>query len=61
VLGKYSSLDEHLIRQHAAWITYAGIDHILIDWSNNLGGNWTNGTAEKIMAGTDKLLQVYSR
>lgn len=61
VLGKYSSLDEHVIRQHAAWITYAGIDHILIDWSNNLGGNWTNGTAEKIMAGTDKLLQVYSR
>lgn len=61
MLGTYSSLDEKVIRQHAKWITYAGLDHILIDWSNNLGGNWTSGTAEKIIAGTDKLLEVYAK
>jgi hypothetical protein len=60
ILGRYSSLDEKVIRQHASWITYAGIDHIIVDWSNNLGANWTNGTAEKIIAGTDKLFDVYS-
>jgi hypothetical protein len=61
VLGQYSSLDEHVIRQHAAWITYAGIDHIIADWSNNLGGNWTSGTATKIIAGTDKVFEVYAK
>ncbi|RFA15545.1 hypothetical protein B7R22_06895 [Subtercola boreus] len=61
VLGHYSSLDEGVIRQHAAWITYAGIDHIIADWSNNLGGNWTSGTAAKIIAGTDKVFEVYSK
>ncbi|AMM22873.1 hypothetical protein AX769_22370 (plasmid) [Frondihabitans sp. PAMC 28766] len=61
VLGHYSSLDEHVIRQHALWITYAGIDHIIADWSNNLGGNWTSGTAAKIIAGTDKVFEVYAK
>lgn len=60
VLGHYSSQDRGVIRQHARWITYAGLDHILVDWSNNLGGNWTNGTAKKIIAGTDTLLDVYA-
>jgi hypothetical protein len=60
ILGHYSSQNRQVIRQHAEWITYAGIDHVLIDWSNNLGGNWNSGTAEKIMAGTDTLLEVYA-
>lgn len=60
VLGRYSSQDRSVIRQHATWMTYAGLDHVLVDWSNNLGGNWLNGTAEKIIAGTDTLLQVYA-
>lgn len=60
VLGHYSSTDPDVIRQHAQWISWSGIDHLCVDWSNNLGGNWTNGVANKIMAGTDKLLRVYA-
>ncbi|MBO0885222.1 MAG: hypothetical protein J2P17_33815, partial [Mycobacterium sp.] len=45
VVGLYSSTDPEVIRQHAQWISWSGIDHLCVDWSNNLGGNWTNGTA----------------
>jgi hypothetical protein len=61
ILGRYSSTDPKVIRQHAKWITYTGIDHILIDWSNNLGANWENGTAKKIIAGTNVLLKEYAQ
>lgn len=60
VLGRYSSTDPEVIRQHARWISWSGIDHLCVDWSNNLGASWTNGTADKIIAGTDKLLEVYA-
>ncbi|WP_433892681.1 hypothetical protein [Streptomyces sp. CA-111067] len=60
LLGRYDSSDPHVITQHAQWILWAGYDFILVDWSNNLGGNWDNGTAEKIMKGTDDLLDVYA-
>lgn len=59
VLGYYDSMDENVIVQHAKWLTDAGFDFILIDWSNNLGANWTNGVAEKIIQATMKLLSVY--
>lgn len=59
VLGHYSSTDAKVIEQHARWLTYAGFDHLLLDWSNNLGANWGNGTADNIIAGTDKLIEVY--
>lgn len=61
VLGKYRSDDVRVIRQHADWLMWAGVDYLLVDWSNNLGGNWKNGTAESIIAGTDALLNEYSR
>lgn len=61
VLGKYSSTDPRVYRQHATWLNYAGFDHILVDWSNNLGANWTNGTAQKIIAGSEVLLDVYAK
>lgn len=60
-LGFYDSHDHRVIDQHARWIAGAGFDFILIDWSNNLGGNWTNGTAEKIIDGTMALLERYTR
>ena len=60
VLGHYSSLDPKVIRQHARWIHDAGFDFILIDWSNNLGGNWTNGVAEGIIGSTLRLLAEYT-
>ncbi|MEV0847011.1 hypothetical protein AB0J21_14235 [Streptomyces sp. NPDC049954] len=60
LLGRYDSEDPEVIRQHARWIRWAGYDFVLVDWSNNLGGNWDNGVAEKIMKGTDALLDVYA-
>lgn len=35
-LGPYRSDDRAVIRQHAEWLADAGIDFILIDWSNNV-------------------------
>jgi hypothetical protein len=61
VLGHYSSFDPKVIRQHARWIHDAGFDFILIDWTNNLGGNWTNGIAEAIIGATLRLLAEYTR
>ncbi|MDL4821826.1 hypothetical protein [Actinomadura opuntiae] len=60
VLGKYDSSDPKVIKQHAQWILWAGYDFIMLDWSNNLGGNWGNGVADKIMAGSDALLRTYA-
>ncbi len=34
--GYYVSDDRRIIRQHAEWLTYAGVDFVWIDWSNNL-------------------------
>lgn len=60
VLGRYRSDDPAVITQHAKWIMDAGIDFVLIDWSNNLGGNWSNGTAGQIIAGTQAVFQTYA-
>lgn len=61
LLGTYNSLDEKVIKQHVEWLNWAGIDFLLLDWSNNLGANWTNDIAEQIIEGTDKLLAVYAK
>jgi hypothetical protein len=34
-LGPYNSSDPAIIRQHAEWLTDAGVDFIWVDWSNN--------------------------
>ncbi len=60
-LGHYRSDDPAVIKQHAKWISDAGYDFILIDWSNNLDTNWTNGTAKAIIAGTDAVFKVYAQ
>ncbi len=35
-LGHYRSDDTKVIRQHAAWLSEAGVDFIFMDWSNNV-------------------------
>ncbi len=35
-LGFYRSDDRKVIRQHAEWITEAGVDYVYIDWSNDV-------------------------
>jgi len=37
-LGEYRSDDPAVLRQHAEWLAYAGVDFVWIDWSNN----WTH-------------------
>ncbi len=61
VLGTYESSDPTVIRQHAEWISGAGVDFLLIDWSNNFGGNWSNGVALGIMAATYNLVLQYRK
>ena len=39
ILGLYSSFNSNVVRQHAIWFAEAGINCILVDWSNNL---WRN-------------------
>jgi hypothetical protein len=36
ILGMYSSFHPAVIRQHAFWMVEAGVNCILVDWSNNL-------------------------
>ncbi len=60
VLGTYESASPTVIKQHASWIAGAGVDFLLIDWSNNFTGkNWTNGVALGIMSATYALAQTY--
>jgi hypothetical protein len=44
-LGFYLSSDRAVIRRHAAWLAEAGVDFILIDWSNDL--NYHAGETKK--------------
>ena len=39
IVGLYSSFNSNVVRQHAIWFAEAGINCILVDWSNNL---WRN-------------------
>ena len=38
-LGYYASGDRAVIRQHATWLVDAGVDFVLLDWSNQLGAD----------------------
>jgi hypothetical protein len=35
-LGPYNSADPAVIRQHGEWLADAGVDFILVDWSNDI-------------------------
>ncbi|MGC9175392.1 MAG: hypothetical protein ACP5GO_06055 [Thermoprotei archaeon] len=65
-LGTYNSSDPNVIEQHAEWLSWAGINFIVVDWSNNVWqsspssrDNWHNGIAFAIINATSRLLQVY--
>jgi hypothetical protein len=45
-LGFYRSFDRPVIRRHAEWLVEAGVDFILIDWSNDL--NYQPGQAKHL-------------
>jgi hypothetical protein len=43
ILGMYSSFHPGVVRQHAFWMVEAGVNCILVDWSNNLWGGARGG------------------
>jgi hypothetical protein len=38
LVGHYDSFSPDVIRQHCLWMVDAGVDFLLVDWSNNLWG-----------------------
>ncbi len=65
LLGKYSSFNPAVIRQHALWLDQMGIHYILIDWSNNLWGKTRFSQrppgAKQLIAATTLLLKTYAQ
>ena len=65
ILGKYSSYDVKIIRQHEEWFEYLGIDWLLIDWSNMLWMQpaWEEhkGATRELEETTDLLFKTYSQ
>ncbi|MDA8375851.1 MAG: hypothetical protein M0Z50_02015 [Planctomycetia bacterium] len=65
MLGKYSSFNPAVIRQHALWLDQMGINYILIDWSNNLWGktrfSQRSPGAKQLTAATTLLLKTYAQ
>ncbi|HZT42531.1 MAG TPA: hypothetical protein VFA07_10075 [Chthonomonadaceae bacterium] len=65
VLGRYNSFNADVIRQHALWMTEAGIDFLLVDWSNNLWGkqHWSERApgVDELIRATTLLLDTYAQ
>jgi hypothetical protein len=63
ILGKYSSYDVNVIRQHEEWFEDLGIDWLLLDWSNMLWSHpeWEkhDGSTGEIEASTALLFKTY--
>jgi len=43
MLGKYNSDNRDVMRTHAEWLRDAGVDFIMVDWSNDIDYNDKNG------------------
>lgn len=59
VLGYYDSSDEFTIQQHAIWLYEAGVDFLMLDWTNNLHAE-TSPALQQIEAATQKVFDVYA-
>ena len=64
LLGPYRSTDTSVLRQHALWLDRAGINFLLIDWSNNLWGksSWSQRSPniQQLVNSTTLLLNTYA-
>jgi len=64
-VGKYDSGNQLVIRQHMHWMENAGIDFLLVDWSNNLWGKtaWAdrNPNVQEIVNMTQLAMGVYAQ
>lgn len=63
VLGEYNSSDEAVIEQHAKWLVDAGVDFIMIDWTNNMNHVYgvSDNNLEYIEAATAVVYKVFAR
>src|SRR6202000_2447247 len=60
ILGRYSSLDSRVMRQHTLWFNDMGINTVDLDWTNNLTEAFPGKIAKECIAGTDLLYEVYA-
>jgi hypothetical protein len=59
-LEKYRSDDPTIIRQHAEWLSDAGVDFIWIDWSNNIEHDPRMKDAEPVLRNGERWLSYRS-
>ncbi len=38
ILGLYDSFNFLIVKQHARWLVEAGVDFLVVDWTNNIWG-----------------------
>ncbi|HEX5481887.1 MAG TPA: hypothetical protein VFZ08_04600 [Terriglobia bacterium] len=60
ILGRYSSLDPRILRQHALWFDEMGFNVVELDWTNNLTKPFPDSAAKECIAATNELYKVYS-
>jgi hypothetical protein len=64
IVGNYDSFNRDVILQHSIWMVEAGIDYIMVDWTNNLWEkqHWSerNLNVQELVNATTFTLDVYS-
>jgi hypothetical protein len=59
VLGHYDSADEFVVRQHVRWLMDAGVDFLVLDWSNNLRAA-DSPELQQIEAATRRIFEIFA-
>ena len=65
LLGKYTSDNRDVIRQHGIWLRDAGVDCVFVDWSNDIGYDPATMRSQRadfrmIEEATETLFEVWS-
>eukprot|EP00045_Choanoeca_perplexa_P012012 m.129474 g.129474 ORF g.129474 m.129474 type:complete len:574 (-) comp15850_c0_seq6:226-1947(-) len=64
MVGYYSSFNRRVARLHAYWLWWAGVDYVLVDWTNNLWSksHWADRgvQAQEIINATTLMFEVYT-
>eukprot|EP01088_Endostelium_zonatum_P009712 TRINITY_DN23018_c0_g1_i1.p1 TRINITY_DN23018_c0_g1~~TRINITY_DN23018_c0_g1_i1.p1 ORF type:complete len:591 (-),score=112.18 TRINITY_DN23018_c0_g1_i1:2-1774(-) len=65
IVGQYDSWNVDVIKQHAIWLTMAGVDFVMVDWTNNLGNpnGWVNRgpNIQQLINQTTLLVETYAK
>ncbi len=65
LLGYYDSFNPEVIRQHCLWMVEAGINFLLVDWTNNLWGkqHWAERSpyVDDLIRATTRMLDTYAQ